>query len=164
MPTPPVHLSTRPAAAPPSGEVTPESAERLRLAIARLARLLRQQDDSGLGPTLTAALSTIAQRGPLTLGDLAARERVAPPTITKVVDKMEGAGLVERRPHSVDRRISLVSITAAGTARLDELRSRRSAWLSARLDELDPADRATLAAATAVIEQIVAQPGSVGEP
>src|SRR5207237_385907 len=66
----------------------PETAERLRLSIARLARLLRQQDDSGLGPTVTAALSSIATHGPLTLGDLAARERVAPPTITKVVEKM----------------------------------------------------------------------------
>ena len=133
----------RGSAAHPSGTVAPEIVERLRLVIARLARLLRQQDDSGLGPTITAALSTVNKHGPLTLGELAASERVAPPTITKVVDKMEGAGLVERRPHSVDRRISLVSITAAGTARLDELAGD---------------DLALLAEATAVLERIVDQP------
>src|SRR6478752_3658135 len=135
----------RGAAARPSGAVAPETVERLRLVIARLARLLRQQDDSGLGPTITAALSPVNKHGPMTLGDLAASERVAPPTITKVVDKMQAAGLVERRPHPMDRRVSIVAITELGATRLDEFRSRRLAWLGARLDELDNADLALLA-------------------
>jgi DNA-binding MarR family transcriptional regulator len=142
----------------PDGAVAPETVERLRLVIARLARLLRQQDDSGLGPTVTAALSTINKHGPLTLGDLAASERVAPPTITKIIDKMEKAGLVQRQAHPVDRRVSLVGITDLGAARLDEFRSRRLAWLSARLDELDGDDVAVLAEATGVLERIVDQP------
>ena len=142
----------------PDGAVAPETVERLRLVIARLARLLRQQDESGLGPTITAALSTINKHGPLTLGDLAASERVAPPTITKIVDKMEKAGLVQRTAHAVDRRVSLVGITELGAARLDEFRSRRTAWLSARLDELDADDVALLAGATDVLERIVDQP------
>ena len=146
------------SAARPSGAVAPEIVERLRLVIARLARLLRQQDDSGLGPTITAALSTVNKHGPLTLGELAASERVAPPTITKVVDKMEKAGLVERQAHPVDRRVSLVGITALGAAQLAEFRSRRNAWLSARLDELAGDDLALLAEATAVLERIVDQP------
>ena len=156
--TAPHQLSQGAAAARPSGAVAPETVERLRLVIARLARLLRQQDDSGLGPTITAALSTINKHGPLTLGDLAASERVAPPTITKIVDKMENAGLVQRQPHPVDRRVSLVGVTELGAARLDEFRSRRNAWLSVRLDELDPAELALLADATAVLERIVDQP------
>jgi len=134
----------------------PDTVERLRLVVARLARLLRQQDDSGLGPTLTAALSTVAEHGPLTLGDLAGRERVAPPTITKVVDKMEAAGFVERRAHPVDRRVSLVAVTDLGTKTLAELRGRRTAWLRARLDELDAADVDLLAQATEVLERIIA--------
>ncbi len=134
----------------------PDTVERLRLVVARLARLLRQQDDSGLGPTLTAALSTVAEHGPLTLGDLAGRERVAPPTITKVVDKMEAAGFVERRAHPVDRRVSLVAVTELGTKTLAELRGRRTAWLRARLDELDGADLDLLAQATEVLERIIA--------
>ncbi len=133
----------------------PDTVERLRLVVARLARLLRQQDDSGLGPTLTAALSTVAEHGPLTLGDLAGRERVAPPTITKVVDKMEAAGFVERRAHPADRRVSLVAVTDLGTKTLAELRGRRTAWLRTRLDELDAADVDLLAQATDVLERII---------
>lgn len=139
--------------APPSSPG--ETAERLRLAVARLARLLRQQDDSGLGPTLTAALSTVDKFGPLTLGELAAREQVAPPTITKVVDKMVAADLVRRRPDPADRRSSLVEVTDLGRNRLDEFRSRRSAWLNERLRRLDPRDQAVLAEATAVLEALV---------
>lgn len=154
----------RGAAARPSGAVAPETVERLRLVIARLARLLRQQDDSGLGPTVTAALSTVSKHGPLTLGDLAASERVAPPTITKVVDKMEKAGLVERQSHPVDRRVSLVGVTPRGVARLEELRNRRNAWLSIRLDELDQDELALLSAATGVLERIVDQRDPGAEP
>ncbi|MFT3855766.1 MAG: MarR family transcriptional regulator [Ilumatobacteraceae bacterium] len=154
----------RGATARPSGAVAPETVERLRLVIARLARLLRQQDDSGLGPTVIAALSTVARYGPLTLGDLAASERVAPPTITKVVDKMENAGLVERQSHPVDRRVSLVGVTPLGEARLEQLRNRRNAWLSVRLDDLDDDDLALVAAATSVLERIVDQPDPGADP
>lgn len=141
---------------------TAETAERLRLAVARLARLLRQQDDSGLGPTLTAALSTVSKHGPLTLGELAVREQVAPPTITKVVDKMVAADLVRRRPDPADGRSSLVEATAAGHRRLDDFRSRRSAWLHERLRSLEPSDRAILAEATVVLEALVGN--SLDEP
>src|SRR4051812_41879678 len=74
-----------------------EVAGHLRMSVARLARLLRQQDESGLSAPLTAALATISREGPLTLGQLAAQERVAPPSITKVVGKLEDRGLVERQ-------------------------------------------------------------------
>lgn len=148
----------RGATVTPSGTVHPETVERLRLAVARLARLLRQQDDSGLGPTVTAALATIRQHGPLTLGELAGIERVAPPTITKIVDKMERAGLVQRQPHPADRRVSLVAVTALGEEQLEQFRSRRSAWLSARLDGLDADDLAILTDATEVLERLVDQP------
>ncbi len=123
--------------------------------MARLARLLRQQDDSGLGPTLTAALSSVATYGPMSLGELAGREQVAPPTITKVVDKMEAAGLVRRRSDPTDRRSSLVEATPLGRRRLDEFRGRRSAWLNERLRALDPDDQAILADATAVLESLI---------
>lgn len=136
----------------------PDTAERLRLSIARLARLLRQQDDSGLGPTVTAALSTVAKHGPITLGDLAAREQVAPPTITKVVEKMVAAGLIERSADPTDRRVSRVGITALGEERLADFRNRRTAWLSERLNELDADDLDRLEAATDVLEQLVTVP------
>jgi DNA-binding MarR family transcriptional regulator len=136
----------------------PDTAERLRLSVARLARLLRQQDDSGLGPTVTAALSTIAKHGPITLGDLAAREQVAPPTITKVVEKMVAAGLIERSSNPSDRRVSLVGITALGAERLENFRTRRTAWLHERLHELGADELDRLEAATDVLEQLVTVP------
>ena len=65
-------------------------AGRLRLSVTRLARTLRHQDAGTLAPTLSAALATVDRAGPLTLGDLAQREHVAPPSITKAVDKLRG--------------------------------------------------------------------------
>ena len=74
-----------------------EVAGRLRLSVTRLARILRHQDAGGLVPTLSSALATIDREGPLTLGTLAVREHVAPPSITKAVVKLEAMGFVERR-------------------------------------------------------------------
>ena len=95
----------------------------LRPTVTRLARRLRQQDHTGLGPTITAALSSIKQHGGLTHGELAAIEQVAPPTITAVVGKMEALGLVTRETDANDRRVTRIRITAAGVAQLAEVRT-----------------------------------------
>ena len=127
--------------------------------IARLARLLRQQDDGELSPTLGAALWTIGKEGPLTLGELAARERVAPPTVTKLVDKLESRGLVERLAGEDDRRVRRVAVTPAGRQSLDTSRRRRAAWFTEQLERLSPADLERLAAAAEVLEALTAAPG-----
>jgi DNA-binding MarR family transcriptional regulator len=131
---------------------------RLRAAVARLARLLRQQDPSDFGPTLTAALFTIANEGPLTLGDLAAMEQVAPPTITKAVDKLEARGLVERVTDPSDRRVRQVAVTLAGRQHLDAARSRRTEWLVAQLERLTDDELARLGAAVDVLERLTVAP------
>jgi DNA-binding MarR family transcriptional regulator len=141
-----------------STEVTTSAgtvAPRLRFSVARLARLLRQQDQSGYGPTLVAALSTIERHGPLTLGELAAREQVSPPTTTKVVEKLVDAGFVDRSVDADDRRVSRVSITPKGAKQLQTFRTRRTEWLTARLGELDDTDLERLAAALPVLEQLI---------
>jgi DNA-binding MarR family transcriptional regulator len=136
-------------------EIDPvEMAGHLRMSVARLARLLRQQDESGLSATLTAALATIAREGPITLGELAARERVAPPSITKVVAKLEERGLVERTVDEQDRRVNRLSVSRAGRRQLEALRTRRTAWLVTRLTELAPDDLERLAAAVPVLDQL----------
>lgn len=156
--------STSPSRTSPSGAGTDtlqapaEIAGPLRFSVIRLARLLRQQDRSGLSPTLTATLATIAREGPVTLGELAAHEQVAPPSITKVVAKLEADGLVTRRSDPADRRVSRVAITRAGQRRLEANRSRRTAWLESRLRELPPDDLARLEAAVEVLERLVAAP------
>src|SRR3954471_16701473 len=99
---------------PSSQRVPAELAQSLRLSIARLARLLRQQDRTGHGATLTAALAAVARHGGHTHGELAAREQVAPPTITAVVGKMEALGLITREPDPSDRRVTRIRATPAG--------------------------------------------------
>lgn len=133
-------------------------AGRLRFSVARLARLLRQQDQSGYGPTLVAALATIERHGPLTLGELAAREQVSPPTTTKVVEKLLEAGFVTRTVDSGDRRVSRVSITAKGARQLQTFRTRRTEWLTGRLAELDTDDLQRLLAALPVLERLLDTP------
>lgn len=140
---------------PSTTAVDVELAARLRVGVARLARLLRQQDGQGLTPTMTAVLATVGREGPLTLGELAAAERVAPPTITKLAAKLEGAGLLVRRADPSDGRVSRVELTEAGTEQLLAIRTRRAAWLTDRIEALDPADRDRLLDAVVLVERLV---------
>jgi DNA-binding MarR family transcriptional regulator len=131
---------------------------RLRYSVARLSRLLRQQDQSGLTPTTTAMLATIARDGPLTLGELATLEQVAPPTITKSVGRLEEAGFVERIPDPGDKRVCRVVLTAGGQRQLDDNRSRRTAWLAERLDLLPVDERDRLAEVVELLEHLTTAP------
>jgi DNA-binding MarR family transcriptional regulator len=124
------------------------------LSATRLARQLRQQSDIGLTPSQLSALSSIDRHGPLTLGDLAECERVAPPSVTKVVAKLEADGLVTRKVDPSDRRCSHVTVTERGADLLTESRNRKSAWLAARINDLDADQRARLAAALDVLETL----------
>ena len=132
-----------------------ELANALRPTIARLARRLRQQDHTGLGPTMTAALASIAKHDGPTHGELAAIEQVAPPTITAVVGKLESLGLVTRETAVSDRRVTRIRITPAGADQLDELRNRRTSWLAFQLDSLTDDERRRLADAADVLAKLV---------
>src|SRR5690349_17423855 len=125
-------------------------AHTLRPTINRLARRLRQQDNTLLRPTATAALGQHAQHAGLTHGELAGYEQLAPPTITSIVGKMEGMGLIRRETDAADRRVTRIRITEQGLDQLESIRTRRTSWLAARLLELDDADREALAAAAGI--------------
>src|ERR671918_2163462 len=114
-----------------------ELASRLRLAIARTARRLRQEAGTDLGPASTSALATIERHGPLTPSELAEHERVRRPTATRIVARLEEAGLVERASDPSDGRMSLVSASADGRALLRRMRTRKDAYLSRRLRDLE---------------------------
>jgi DNA-binding MarR family transcriptional regulator len=131
-----------------------EIAARLRLSATRLARILRQQADLGLTPSQITALATIAREGPLTLGALADTEHVTPPSMTKVVERLEAFGLIERRADALDRRRVLAAVTPAGDAMLAEARARKDALLAKRVAELAPDDRDRLAAALDVLDRL----------
>ena len=133
----------------------PEIAARLRLSATRLARRLRQESNAGLSPSQQSALAVIANHGPLTLGTLADHERVAPPTITKVVSKLECDGLVTRTPDPADRRVCRVAISPAGDALLEESRRRKTAWLTARISQLDADRQRRLADALDVLDELI---------
>src|SRR3954452_10166060 len=133
-----------------------ESANALRPTVTRLARRLRQQDHTGLGPTMTAALSSIAKHGGPTHGELAAIEQVAPPTITAVVGKLETLGLVTRETGTADRRITRIRITPAGVDHLEEVRSRRASWLASQFGALTDDEVLNLADAADVLAKLVA--------
>jgi DNA-binding MarR family transcriptional regulator len=130
-------------------------AVRLRLAITRTSRRLRQEAGPGLSPTLTAALATVDRHGPLTPSELAARERVQRPTATRLVARLEELGHVQRAADPLDRRSALLSVTPEGRALLDELRGRKTAYLAHRLEQLDPEERAALDRAAAILERLL---------
>lgn|SRR5215211_122190 len=134
---------------------TPELASRLRLAITRTARRLRQQGDPALSPTLIAALSTIEREGPLTPSELANRERVRRPTITRVAGKLAEAGLVARIPDDRDGRAARLRVTAEGRRVLRALRTRKTAYLARRLERLEPEERELLARASDILERLL---------
>ena len=141
--------------APTAARAEEELAARLRLSATRLARRLRQEADAGLTPSQLSALAVIEREGPLTLGALADHEKVAPPSITKVVAKLESIGLVARAVDHGDRRFVRVALTAAGRALLEESRQRKTAWLTGRIRELGPCERERLAAALDVLDALV---------
>ena len=141
--------------APTAAQADEELAARLRLSATRLARRLRQEADAGLTPSQLSALAVIEREGPLTLGALADQEKVAPPSITKVVAKLESIGLVARAVAPGDRRFVRVALTAAGRALLEDSRRRKTAWLTGRIRELGPGEREQLAAALDVLDALV---------
>jgi len=129
----------------------------LRVSVLRLARRLRQEGQrDGLTPSQLSVLATVDKRGPLTLGELAAAERVQPPSMTRIVAALEAAGQLSRSADPSDGRVALVATTRAGRAAMTAIRRRRDAWLEQRLRELPAADLETLRRAAAVLERLAA--------
>ena len=131
-----------------------ELAARLRLAITRTARRLRQEAGTDLSPSQTAALATIDSNGPLTPSELASLERVQRPTATRIVARLEDEGLVARAADPADGRSFIVSATAQGRALIRKLRTRKNAYLARRLRGLDVEEVATLARAVEILERL----------
>ena len=129
-----------------------ELAPRLRWAVTRMARRLRQEAGTDLGPSQVAALATIERHGPLSPSELAQLERIKRPTATRILHHLDEAGLVERVRDPEDGRGAILSITAAGRTHLRRLRARKTAYLATRLDNLDAEDRRTLERAAELLE------------
>jgi DNA-binding MarR family transcriptional regulator len=147
-------------AAAPSPTDTTDVAElgaQLRLAVARLSRRIRQET-AVAGEELTsssqAALATIERLGPITLGELAAVEQVQPPSMTRIVARLEEYGFATRVVDPADRRVARAAITDAGRELLAESRTRKDAFLAMRVARLSEAERALLARAIPLLERL----------
>src|SRR3954451_16418908 len=135
---------------------TTSVAAHLRVVLARTARRLRQEAGTDLSPSQTSALAAVERHGPLTPSELAVCERIQRPTATRVLARLGEAGLVERAADPMDRRSSLVSVTAEGRALLEHLRTRKDAFLAQRLDTLEPDELAVLERAADILERVLA--------
>ena len=131
-------------------------AHALRPAVMRLARRLRQMQDESLGlnPNQLSALAVLLNSGDQLMGELAAQEKVRPPSMTRIVNSLEARGFVARRPDPRDHRQCLVSLTDSGRQVLLANRRRRDQWLAVRIAGLDPAEREVLRRAVAVLEKV----------
>lgn len=137
---------------------TAELASLLRPALLRLTRLVRNQRvDTSVTLTQLSALYSLAVHGPMSAGDLAAREKVQPPSMTRVLANLEGQRFVRRDPHPSDRRQVIIAITAEGTALLDSERRSRDAWLSCRLAELSADERDLLQRVVPILNSLAQQ-------
>lgn len=131
----------------------------MRLVVLRLSRRLRQQAVGEITASQLSALSVVANHGELSLGELAAIERIAPPSMTRIAARLEEGGLLERRVDAVDRRVARVAVSPAGEALLAETRTRRDAFLAARLQEFTVEERALLAKAVPLLERLATKDG-----
>ncbi len=127
---------------------------RLRVAIARLSRRLRKHELAGLTPTQLAALATVERAGPLRLGDLAAAERIAPSTLTRLVSVLEERGYVQRCAVPGDARAWTLDVTSRGHEVLERIRQENTVLLADSLLTLSPEELAALAAALPALERL----------
>ncbi|SCL62946.1 DNA-binding transcriptional regulator, MarR family [Micromonospora chersina] len=130
-------------------------APQLRDAITRLNRRVRQARPVGdLTVTQLSALTSLKLAGALTPRELADVERVQPPTMTKIVAKLEERGLVQRTPHPTDGRQVILAATEGGRAVLDQFERARNEWLASRLAALTEEERDTLSRAADILQGI----------
>jgi DNA-binding MarR family transcriptional regulator len=134
-----------------------DTVARLRLAVTRLNRRLRQQSSGNdVTPSQLSVMATLEREGAAqTLSQLASLERVQPPTMTRVVASLEQAGLVRRTVSEDDRRFARVELTPQGRQLIKSIRRRKDAWLARRLAELSPAEVAEVERVLPLLERLL---------
>jgi len=133
---------------------TSDLASQLRLAVMRLGRRLRQQAVGDITASQLSALATVARRGPLSLGELSEVERIAPPSTTRIVGRLEERGLVVRTVDAADRRVARLAVSDAGESLLNQTRTRKDAYLAMRLQAMTAEERETLVKALPLLERL----------
>lgn len=137
---------------------TAELAALLRPSLLRLTRLLRNQRvDMSVTLTQLSAMATLYKRGPMSAGELAACEKVQPPSMTKVLANLEERGLVRRDTHPSDKRQAIISVTDDGVELLQSESRARDEWLSQHLSELTQDERALLREVVPILDKLAEQ-------
>lgn len=127
----------------------------LRLALVRLGRRIRKHSQAGLTPSQISALSTIQRHGPTRLGQLAEREQIGKSSTTRLVARLEGLGLIERRSDTSDARGSWVDLTSEGAQLLERSSRLADEYLAHQVSRLGREDRQRLMAAVPVLERLL---------
>lgn len=139
----------------PADSTAQDMTARLYLAIGRLSRSLRRSGTTGLGHGSLSALSTLIGCGEMRLGDLAAKEGVAAPTMSRIVAALVETGYIKRTPDPADRRAWLVAATEEGERMVSGVRSTRVLELRRRIERLDEDQRHALITALPALEQLL---------
>ena len=133
-------------------------ASQLRPPLLRLTRMVRNQRvDTSVTLAHISAMATLKKRGPMSAGELAACERVQPPSMTKVIADLEQRGLVQRAAHPDDKRSAILAITVQGRELLDSERRSRDLWLSQRLKLLTPEERAIVRSVIPILDKLAGE-------
>ncbi len=134
---------------------TNDTAARLRYAITRLNRRLRQSALGGVSPAQASLLATVQGLHHPSLGELAVAEQVQPPTVTHLVREMERTGLLSRVADADDRRCTRVELTAKGRRELAAIRQRKNEFLDQSLRALPESERWRVDDLVALLERLL---------
>lgn len=143
------------APVPPPDEGDVALAARLRLVVGRLHRRIRIDGQEAVPPLQLSALATVEQHGPLRLSELARREAVTAPTMSRVLTALDEQGLVVRTPDPDDARGLRIVLSERGADTLREVRSTRTALVARRLARLDAEQRRAVQAAMPALEALL---------
>ena len=134
---------------------TSELASALRSSLVRVVRVVRQQRaDTSVTLGQLSAIGSLWKNGSMSAGELAATERVQPPSMTKILASLEEAGFIRREAHPTDGRQSIIVLTEAGHVLVDSERRTRDAWLNQHLAELNPDELEVLRQAAPILDKL----------
>lgn len=144
-----------PEPTPPRSRQNQPLATRLRVTLLRISRRLRVESGGSLAEGQLSVLALLFAHGPLSAGELAEREHVRPPSMTRTLKYLEDHGYIDRAPHPSDRRSVVVELSEEGATYINQTRRRRDQWLQRRLAALTVEERRTLAEAERILRKVV---------
>ena len=150
--------SPRPVGHQTDHQTDRHAVDRLRVAVLRLTRLIRQNAGGNVSPGQMAVLGALIRNGELTISEIAEAEHVQPPSASKIVTALEQNGYVERKVDPNDRRRTLITVSEEGHAYAESVRARGRSWLGERLDHLDDDDRDLIEQALPALERLMRDP------